>query len=286
MSIRPIVIHDPAPCSARRHRRRGDTLCWAQNAVFVAVCSIAGLVTFFAGYSVYLQILETRSPSGHVYFRDSGGSRVYLVQPTAIVTPLPVSAVSPGPLPEPLHASAGAVPPDGFMHAEATMPPVPTSVVAEARLIAPTPRADVPLPPLGLEAPAIGLSVPVRMVTSSSLPRGPYAGWFFRSAFPATAGNVVLLGHVDGPAAVFARLGELQPGDEVHVLTEGMAHIYIVEWTAIVEPSAVEMLGPIEHPVLTLITCFGEWDAARREYDFRLVVRARYAAVETRIASN
>jgi LPXTG-site transpeptidase (sortase) family protein len=288
MSIRPIVLRTPGPAPESPTPRVRHVRAWAQDVVFVSVCALAGVVTLLAGYNLYLQLYEWRSPSGEVYI-ETGGSRVYLVQPTAVVTP-PVSVASTDAQPAQEPAVVGQPTPgtDRDTHSSETRDddvPLPPTVVGEPRAIAPTPRTDVPLPPTGLLVPAIGVDVDVRMTTSDNLPRGPYAGWFFRSAFPATAGNVVLLGHVDGEAAIFGRLNELRPGDEVRVSTARQVHVYVVEWTAFVGGSAVEMLGPIDHPVLTLITCAGEWDADRREYRSRTVVRARYAAVEERVAS-
>lgn len=283
MSIRPIVLRSPDPQPSPDVTGRRDAMSWIQDAVYVSVCGLATVVALLCVYSLYLRLYESRSPSGHVFI-EHDGSRVFLVQPTSVVPP-PVAVVS-----TPAADVAWHRPPPDAQDSEHAQPndadvPLPPTVVGMARGLAPTPRPDVPLPPTGLSVPAIDLDVEVRVTTSDSLPRQPYAGWFFRSAFPATAGNVVLLGHVDGDAAIFSRLGELKPGDEVRVATLSHVHVYAVEWTAFVDESAVEMLGPIDHAVLTLITCAGEWDEASRTYESRLVVRARYAAVEDRIAS-
>ncbi|HUG17081.1 MAG TPA: class F sortase [Thermomicrobiales bacterium] len=284
-AIRPIVRRpvDSVPEASLKQGR--DALVWAYNLAFVGVCVMAGLVTLLASYHVYLQNFESRTPSGHVFI-ESDGARVYLVQPTAVVSPRAASASAEQaqPVTDDATTPVTETPSSGVAVNDPT-PSWPPTTSAKARNLAPTPRADVPLPPVGLVAPAIGVDVPVRITTSDSLPRQPYAGWYFRSAFPATAGNVVLLGHVDGEAAIFARLGDLKPGDEVRVLTTTQTHIYVVEWVAFVDGSAVEVLGPIDQPVLTLITCAGTWDPDTRTYESRLVVRAEYAAVEERVAS-
>lgn len=283
MSIRPIVLRADSVIMARS--RESTAIGRAENATFISVCVMAAIVTIYACYHVYLFEFEKRSPSGHVYL-ESEGSRVYLVQPVSLIQPQRSQSLAPD-----SRERQVSLPRDGeredFPTGTTAVSSLPdqsslTSVSAPSRLLAPPPRTDVPLPPVALEVAAIDVSVPIRIVQSDSLPSSAYAGWLFRSAFPATAGNMVLLGHVDGPAAVFDRLGELTEGDEVRIDTATATHVYVVEWTAIVDSSAVEMLGPIEHPVLTLVTCFGEWNVERRSYDSRLIVRARYLAIEDR----
>jgi LPXTG-site transpeptidase (sortase) family protein len=89
------------------------------------------------------------------------------------------------------------------------------------------------------------------------------------------AGHVNYLGH--GPA-VFARLTELRPGDEIVLETEsGRRFAYRVLALSTHEDLPAEVakaVGPTEDEVVTLITCTGSFDRATGLYDRRLVVRA------------
>jgi LPXTG-site transpeptidase (sortase) family protein len=118
-------------------------------------------------------------------------------------------------------------------------------------------------------------------------PNGPedvawydFAQWPGLGGIPEEGGNVVLAGHVDyinyGPA-VFWRLDELQPGDEITIeMQDGSAVTYVVEfnkhitvgeadWTGIVQATADESI--------TLITCSGEFEAGH--YNNRQIVWGR-----------
>jgi LPXTG-site transpeptidase (sortase) family protein len=246
---------------ARRSTTRG------RRVVLALLSVVGGAIFLFIGMHLYIQIAEWRDPSGRVYV-NLDGERVYLVQPTAIVTP----ASSP-----PLAGGSAGTP-----IAAATERATSTSGAAPAT--AATATIEIPLPPLQLQIDRIGVDVPVVLATNENLPRQRLAGWFFKSAFPATAGNTVILGHLDGRAAIFGRLNELAPGDAVRVLTANRVHTYIVDSSATVDDNAVEMLAPTDSATLTLITCAGDWNADARSYDKRLVVRAHYAAVEPRQA--
>ncbi len=71
------------------------------------------------------------------------------------------------------------------------------------------------------------------------------------------AGNSVLYGHDDIEGSIFARLQELQPGDEVHVSTpNAAARLYRVIDRKIVPPTAVEILNPTGDIRLTIFTCW------------------------------
>lgn len=198
------------------------------------------------------------------------GEQRYLEQPMAVVTPAPRAAAS--------HDRA----PDG--DASRLVPsPTPTAGPAATPVAtAPTAPVETALPPLQLAIAAIGLDGPIVLADNEHLPRIKVAGWLFKSAFPATAGNMVLLGHLDGSAAIFERLHELQPGDEVRVSTANKVHVYVVDSTTIVAETAVELLAPTTDAVLTLVTCAGDWNPATASYSKRLVVQAHYAAALVR----
>ena len=129
-----------------------------------------------------------------------------------------------------------------------------------------------------LEIPRIDLSVPVRLLAPNTVPEQPVAGWMFGSGLPGLPGNLVILGHVDGDSAIFGRLSELAPGDEIRIHAGTRLYIYVVNGEDIVHRSAVDVLDPSATPTMTLLTCSGTWDESAGTYDDRLVVRAEYIA--------
>lgn len=153
-----------------------------------------------------------------------------------------------------------------------------------------SPTRDVgqytPLPLDLLEIPRIGLASQVRLVGRGATPDGPYVGWMFGSAAPGSAGNTVVLGHLNGKSAVFGRLSEVQSGDEVRLSAGDQLYVYIVDGEQTVPDTAVDVLGTTPGPIstLTLFTCAGNWDSVERAYDQRLVVTARLVGMG-RVAS-
>jgi sortase A len=63
----------------------------------------------------------------------------------------------------------------------------------------------------------------------------------------------VLAGHRD---TFFRPLSGVQVGDVITLNTRGGAFTYLVESTAVVPPSDLQVLRPTGRPTLTLITCF------------------------------
>jgi sortase (surface protein transpeptidase) len=103
--------------------------------------------------------------------------------------------------------------------------------------------------------------------------------WYTASARPGNTGNAVIDGHLDsmtGPA-VFYRLGDLQPGDDVFVTTaDGVELRFVVtalETYATDDAPTYSVFGPATAPQLNLITCDGTFDHAVHQYDQRLLVR-------------
>jgi hypothetical protein len=94
----------------------------------------------------------------------------------------------------------------------------------------------------------------------------------------------VIAGHVDsrtGPA-VFYRLRELRPGDEVRVVRADRRVVRFVVESRASYPKpdlpAERVYGPTTAPALRLITCAGSFDRRRRSYRDNLVVEATIAA--------
>ncbi|WP_222710690.1 class F sortase [Quadrisphaera setariae] len=141
----------------------------------------------------------------------------------------------------------------------------------------------------------VGVSVPRIGVSSSLLPLGiaadgalqvpdlgeaQSAGWLTTSAVPGRPGPSVIAGHVDsrsGPA-VFFRLHELVPGDQVDVqLDDGSTVTYSVDDVVRVSKDAfptAEVYGPRPGPVLRLLTCGGAFDRATGHYEDNVIVFA------------
>jgi hypothetical protein len=142
-------------------------------------------------------------------------------------------------------------------------------------------------PPVQLEISAIGVaSSLVRLGLNPDgtmqVP-GDYqlAGWFTGGPQPGQLGPAVIAGHVDsrtGPA-VFYRLRDLRPGDEVRVVRADRRVIrFEVESLASYpkrELPVEAVYGATTAPALRLITCAGSFDRARRSYRDNLVVSAR-----------
>ncbi|MGS2619493.1 class F sortase [Micromonospora sp. LZ34] len=105
------------------------------------------------------------------------------------------------------------------------------------------------------------------------------AGWYGGGPAPGDPGPAVIAGHLDstdGPA-VFARLGELRPGDRVQVWRG--ARVVAFRVTGAVRagkehfPTAA-VYGPTPGPELRLVTCGGAFDRRAGHYRDNLVVFA------------
>jgi sortase A len=73
------------------------------------------------------------------------------------------------------------------------------------------------------------------------------------TALPGELGNVVLAGHRD---TFFRPLKGVHPGDAITLKTQKGDIEYLVESTAVVRPSDIQVLEPTGGHTLTLITCF------------------------------
>jgi len=78
------------------------------------------------------------------------------------------------------------------------------------------------------------------------------------------SGNAVLYGHDDIEGSIFARLKDLQAGDEIDVAVAGRVHRYRVSTRVIVAPTAVQILDATSDVRLTLFTCWPNWVDTQR----------------------
>lgn len=216
-------------------------------------------------------------------------------------------SASPTPTAPPV-ATAGAAPsrePTRVSATSTSIPAVATATVSPTRnarggkratpsqapfaTVTPIVVAQAP-PPVRLRIPAIGLDTVVQWVGVDAEGRlavpSNYTdvGWYQEGPAPGTPGNAVIDGHLDsttGPA-VFYRLNELQPGDEIFTVSEtGQEYRFVVTTSEVYPVSDApldKIFGPADLPKLNLITCDGAFDRAIRQYDMRLVVYSQLVA--------
>jgi hypothetical protein len=143
-----------------------------------------------------------------------------------------------------------------------------------------------PSPPVGVDIPSIGVSSPLVELGlgEDGAMEAPddfaVAGWFTLGPQPGQPGPAVIAGHVDsrdGPA-VFYRLAELVPGDEVIVHRADGSDVRFTVSRQRRYPKdqfpADAVYGPVPGPELRLITCGGEFDRSSRQYRDNVVVYA------------
>ncbi|MDQ3527559.1 MAG: sortase [Actinomycetota bacterium] len=144
----------------------------------------------------------------------------------------------------------------------------PVGPAAPSRLIIPAMDLDEGLIDLGIASDG-SMEVPEDAAE---------VGWFTGGGRPGGKGPTVLAGHVDdqdGPA-VFFRLPELQPGDEVQVESaDGAQTTYVVDRAAEYSKGKFptgEVFGATMDDQLRLITCTGPWDSLAQSYSGNHVV--------------
>jgi sortase (surface protein transpeptidase) len=108
--------------------------------------------------------------------------------------------------------------------------------------------------------------------------------WYKLGARPGEVGSAVMAGHLDsktGPA-VFWRLRDLKPGDDVVVISDdGMERRFKVTETVVYrfdEAPLERIFAAPEGIGLNLITCGGTFDRRTQNYDQRIVVYTTLAA--------
>ena len=141
---------------------------------------------------------------------------------------------------------------------------------------------------LWLEIPSIKVAMPIVGVPKINKIwdiswLGDKAGWLDGTAFPGTAGNSAITGHVvdaNGKPGPFIQLGNLHYGDQVIVHAWGQKNVYEVR--NVLQTLPKEMSSILKHeslPWVTLITCKG-YNEKTGTYDYRLVIQAVLIKVE------
>lgn len=212
-------------------------------------------------------------------------ARIALV-PVAVAALLAGCSAAVGAGPE--AAPPGSVP--------ATAVPVPTTTTTTARAPAPRASADVRAfegardhrtvaEPVWVRIPAIAVDAELEALHRNpdgtiQLPAWHRAGWWAGGPKPGQLGPAVILGHVDstsGPA-VFRRLQELQPGDEVVVTrVDGSVARFSVERLERHPKTAFPteaVYAPSLEAGLRLVTCGGTFDRSTGHYRDNVVVFA------------
>jgi LPXTG-site transpeptidase (sortase) family protein len=135
-----------------------------------------------------------------------------------------------------------------------------------------------------ISIPRLALDVPVTI--SPFVEKNGSGSWTIPAFVPGhaeftasagAAGNAVLFGHVVHPSegSVFRDVHLLRRGDRISVESKGPVYDYTVTEVVRVSRTDVWVLGRTEEPVLTLVTCTGQWLPQVQDYAERLVVRAR-----------
>ncbi|MGX5654225.1 class F sortase, partial [Geodermatophilus nigrescens] len=151
----------------------------------------------------------------------------------------------------------------------AAPPPATTAVPTRVRV--PAIGVDSALVDLGLDG-AGALGAPADFAL---------AGWYADGPVPGETGPAVVAGHVDSTAgpAVFFRLRELAPGDEVLVdRSDGTTARFTVTRVERHPKDAFPteaVYGPTADAQLRLVTCGGAFDRSVRSYEDNVVVFAR-----------
>lgn len=169
-----------------------------------------------------------------------------LVQETLTPTPLVMAVVLP----------SGHTPPDAQGNTRPNLEEIPAHLQPMVQSLAsiPVPTA-APNQAIRIQIPALEVDAPVVQGDGwEQLKKG--VGQNIGSANPGQNGNVVLSAHNDVYGELFRFLDKLQPGDQVIVYTQQRQYTYVVDRTAIVEPTAVEVMAPTENPTVTLISCY------------------------------
>lgn len=165
--------------------------------------------------------------------------------------------------------------------------PAPTADTTSAPVATPISAPPLVAPPLGVVLVDEGLSAEVMAVGVNpggdlQLPEDPaVVGWWAAGAVPgASAGNVVLAGHIDSArrgVGVFAALLRAEADDAVEVTsTDGTVHRYRVVARQSYPKAALpaELFDRGVPPGLVLVTCGGEFDRSRGHYEDNIVVYA------------
>ena len=219
---------DQPPIPVSRRRRVMDRVLLA-----VEVLAVVGLVGVLISGLGVLRDLNKEVASA-------------LIQETFTPTPLVMAVVLP----------SGHTPPDAQGNTRPNIEEIPAHLQPMVQSLAnlPVPTA-APDQAIRIQIPAIEIDAPVVQGDGwEQLKKG--VGQNAGSANPGQNGNVVLSAHNDVYGELFRYLDKLAPGDQVILYTQQRQYVYVVDRTAVVEPTAVEVMASTGSPTVTLISCY------------------------------
>ncbi len=219
---------DQPPVPVSKRRRVIDRVLLA-----VEILAVVGLVGVLVNVLGVLRTLNEEVASA-------------LIQETLTPTPLVMAVVLP----------SGHTPPDAQGNTRPNLDEIPAHlqpmVQSMANLPIPTPAPDQAI---RIQIPAIKIDAPVVQGDGfEQLKKG--VGQNIGSVNPGQNGNIILSAHNDVYGELFRYLDKLMPGDQVILYTQQRQYIYVVDRTAIVEPTAVEVMASTGSPTVTLISCY------------------------------
>jgi sortase A len=169
-----------------------------------------------------------------------------LIQETMTPTPLVMAVVLP----------SGHLPPDAQGNTRPNDAEIPAHLQPMVQSL-----ANIPLPTaapdqaIRIQVPAINIDAPVVQGDGwEQLKKG--VGTSLSSVNPGQSGNIIMSAHNDVYGEIFRYLDKLVPGDQVILYTQQRQYVYVVDRTAIVEPTAVEVMASTGSPTVTLISCY------------------------------
>jgi sortase A len=169
-----------------------------------------------------------------------------LIQETFTPTPLVMAVVLP----------SGHTPPDAQGNTRPNTDEIPAHLQPMVQSLAnlPVPTA-APDQAIRIQLPTINIDAPVVQGDGwEQLKKG--VGQNVGSVNPGQTGNIILSAHNDVYGELFRYLDKLAPGDQVVLYTQQRQYTYIVDRTAVVEPTAVEVMASTGSPTVTLISCY------------------------------
>lgn len=251
--------------------------------------------------------------AGVLFLGYSLGTYLELTPGSKVVVPPPVALEKPRPTPVPATpavAAAPTAPPTmrpaptrqgggGVVTAKPTIRPITGAMLAppaEWVYATPMPVADADDRPYWGTRPRPGMATSLEIesisiktdVTEGGVVTNkqgqlewqtvPFIAVQYReTALVGAQGNAVISGHVVtiSEGNVFRDLYKVNLGDTIRVDTAEGRFTYTVEDVKLVKPTSIEVMAPSATPILTLITCGGEFDTRTTSFSDRLVVTSR-----------
>ena len=133
-----------------------------------------------------------------------------------------------------------------------------------------------------IEIPRLGVSAVIRAGSDARTLRLA-VGYIPGTALPGDRGNFGLAGHRD---TFFRKLRDINPDDEIRIVTQNGVFIYYVQRTSIVMPQDVWVLDPTNYPALTLVTCypFNYIGSAPKRFIVRAAIRTTPAPAQSNVS--